>query len=62
VKCFASATEAKYCLSRDDINKIDIGDILLCEILGLNTYHESFDLKFIEKIQAQQFVDCDMNI
>ncbi|HHW04266.1 MAG TPA: hypothetical protein GXX35_15955 [Thermoanaerobacterales bacterium] len=51
VKCFMSTLETKYCLPQKILETIAIGDLLLCEVIGYNNYHESFELKFIEKIE-----------
>lgn len=50
VKCFISALELKCCFSQEILKTISVGDTLLCEIIGYNNCHESFDLKFIEKV------------
>ena len=47
LKGFLSEYQEKYNLTHDDYQTMKIGDVIQCEIISFDTYHESFQLKYI---------------
>lgn len=59
IKGFISACDKRYELNYSEYEKILEGDSLRCEILEFNYTHDSFQLKFLQKIESFDYNQID---